>query len=56
MESTEPPFNEFKDIKKIGYNPAAIVIVPISGWHGDMLEPAINQALTDHSSIAHDVK
>ncbi|EDS33093.1 elongation factor 1-alpha 2 [Culex quinquefasciatus] len=35
MDSTEPPYNE-----KIGYNPAAFAIVPISGWHGDnMLEP-----------------
>jgi elongation factor 1-alpha len=26
-------------IKKIGYNPAAVAFVPISGWHGDnMLE------------------
>lgn len=28
-------------IKKIGYNPAAVAFVPISGWHGDnMLEPS----------------
>ncbi|KAJ8955444.1 hypothetical protein NQ318_003543 [Aromia moschata] len=28
-------------IKKIGYNPTAVVFVPISGWHGDnMLEPS----------------
>ncbi|PJE31396.1 elongation factor 1-alpha, partial [Pseudooceanicola lipolyticus] len=49
--STEPPFSEarFEEIKKevssyikkIGYNPAAVAFVPISGWHGDnMLEPS----------------
>lgn len=51
MDSTEPPYNEarFEEIKKevssyikkIGYNPAAVAFVPISGWHGDnMLEPS----------------
>uniref|UniRef100_A0AAY4CDU9 Tr-type G domain-containing protein n=1 Tax=Denticeps clupeoides TaxID=299321 RepID=A0AAY4CDU9_9TELE len=30
-------------IKKIGYNPATVAFVPISGWHGDnMLEPSTN--------------
>ncbi|KAM8798277.1 elongation factor 1-alpha 2 isoform 2-T2 [Eudromia elegans] len=30
-------------IKKIGYNPATVPFVPISGWHGDnMLEPSPN--------------
>jgi len=49
MDTTEPPFSEarYKEIvsevsayiKKIGYNPAAVAFVPISGWHGDnMLE------------------
>lgn len=49
MDSTEPPYSEtrFEEIKKevssyikkIGYNPAAVAFVPISGWHGDnMLE------------------
>lgn len=49
MDSTEPPFSGkryqeiTKDmgayIKKIGYNPASVAFVPISGWHGDnMLE------------------
>jgi len=49
MDSTEPPYSdkryeEIKSevsayVKKIGYNPAAIPFVPISGWHGDnMLE------------------
>lgn len=49
MDSTEPPYSEtrFEEIKKevssyikkIGYNPAAVPFVPISGWHGDnMLE------------------
>jgi elongation factor 1-alpha len=45
IDSTEPPysearFNEIKTevsgfIKKIGYDPAAVAFVPISGWHGD---------------------
>ncbi|XP_073471398.1 elongation factor 1-alpha, oocyte form isoform X2 [Aquarana catesbeiana] len=49
MDSTEPPYNQkrFEEItkevssyiKKIGYNPATVAFVPISGWHGDnMLE------------------
>ncbi|KAI3389941.1 hypothetical protein SNEBB_005823 [Seison nebaliae] len=49
MDSTEPPysekrFNEIKTevssvVKKIGYNPASVAFVPISGWNGDnMLE------------------
>ena len=49
MDSTEPPYSdkryeEIKSevsayVKKIGYNPASIPFVPISGWHGDnMLE------------------
>lgn len=51
MDSTEPPYHEARYeeikkevssyIKKIGYNPAAVAFVPISGWHGDnMLEPS----------------
>ncbi|XP_045182489.1 elongation factor 1-alpha-like [Mercenaria mercenaria] len=45
IDNTEPPysearFNEIKKevsgyVKKVGYNPAAVAIVPISGWHGD---------------------
>uniref|UniRef100_A0A4W4F174 Elongation factor 1-alpha n=1 Tax=Electrophorus electricus TaxID=8005 RepID=A0A4W4F174_ELEEL len=53
MDSTEPPYSQarFEEItkevsayiKKIGYNPAGVVFVPISGWHGDnMLEPSSN--------------
>jgi elongation factor 1-alpha len=49
MDSTEPPYSEsrFEEIKKevssyikkIGYNPASVPFVPISGWNGDnMLE------------------
>lgn len=49
MDTTEPPFGEkrFEEVvsevrnylKKIGYNPSAIPVVPISGFHGDnMLE------------------
>lgn len=51
MDSTEPPYSQarFDEIskevatylKKIGYNPKAVAMVPISGWHGDnMLEPS----------------
>jgi elongation factor 1-alpha len=53
MDSTEPPysgarFDEIQKevggfIKKVGYNPAAVAFVPISGWHGDnMLESSDN--------------
>ncbi|KAH8849672.1 Elongation factor 1-alpha, somatic form [Schistosoma japonicum] len=53
MDSTEPPFSEdrYKEIikevsgyiKKVGYNPAAVPFVPISGWHGDnMIEKSSN--------------
>uniref|UniRef100_A0A452QU95 Tr-type G domain-containing protein n=1 Tax=Ursus americanus TaxID=9643 RepID=A0A452QU95_URSAM len=53
MDSTEPAYSaaRFQEItkevsayvKKIGYNPAAVAFVPISGWHGDnMLEPSSN--------------
>ena len=49
------PFNKFQKrfseiekevsayVKKVGYNPKAVAILPISGWHGDnMLEPSEN--------------
>ncbi len=45
---SEERFNEIVKevssfIKKVGYNPAAVAFVPISGWHGDnMLEPSTN--------------
>ncbi|XP_067867379.1 elongation factor 1-alpha, oocyte form-like [Heterodontus francisci] len=53
MDSTEPPYSQKRYeeitkevstyIKKIGYNPAAVAFVPISGWHGDnMLEASSN--------------
>lgn len=53
MDSTQPPYSgarydEIKKevssyIKKIGYNPAAVAFVPISGWCGDnMLEESDN--------------
>ena len=53
MDSSEPPYSESRYeeikkevssyIKKIGYNPACVAFVPISGWHGDnMLEPSTN--------------
>merc|ERR1712226_312913 len=45
MDSTEPPYSQarFEEIskevagfiKKVGYNPAAVPFVPISGWPGD---------------------
>ncbi|CAI2725235.1 unnamed protein product [Schistosoma spindalis] len=53
MDCTEPPFSEdrYKEIvkevsgyiKKVGYNPASVPFVPISGWHGDnMVEKSSN--------------
>merc|ERR1712183_974214 len=53
MDSTEPPYSQarFEEIqkevsgfiKKVGYNPAAVAFVPISGWHGDnMIEASSN--------------
>jgi len=53
MDSTEPKFSEarFKEIskevgayvKKVGYNPTTVPIIPISGFHGDnMLEKSDN--------------
>jgi len=53
IDNTEPPYSEkrFKEIvtevkayvKKVGYNPASVAFVPISGWHGDnMIEPSKN--------------
>ncbi|KAG9508426.1 hypothetical protein GZH46_02516, partial [Fragariocoptes setiger] len=53
MDKTEPPFSQsrFEEIqkevsayvKKIGFNPAVVPFVPISGWNGDnMLEPSTN--------------
>merc|ERR1719228_1133394 len=53
MDSTEPKYSEdrFKEIhkevsayvKKVGYNPATVPILPISGFHGDnMLEKSDN--------------
>jgi len=53
IDNTEPPYSEarFNEIakeigqyvKKVGYNPAAVAIVPISGWHGDnMIEASSN--------------
>jgi len=53
MDSTEPPYSDkrFEEIKaevstfikKIGWNPAQIPFVPISGWNGDnMLEVSPN--------------
>merc|ERR1712226_882511 len=55
MDSTEPPYSKdrFEEIqkevsgfiKKVGYNPAAVAFVPISGWHGDnMFETSTNMA------------
>merc|ERR1719245_1848938 len=55
MDSTEPPSSQarFEEIskevsnfiKKVGYNPAAVAFVPISGWHGDnMLQTSQNMS------------
>merc|ERR1719402_1593949 len=55
IDNTEPPYSEsrFKEIekevqsylKKVGYNPASVPFVPISGWHGDnMIEPSSNMS------------
>merc|ERR1712098_346917 len=55
MDSTEPPCSQarFEEIskevsnfiKKVGYNPAAVPFVPISGWHGDnMIQPSTNMS------------
>merc|ERR1712134_95089 len=55
IDSTEPPYSQarFEEIqkevsgfiKKVGYNPAAVAFVPISGWHGDnMIEASTNMA------------
>merc|ERR1719175_46905 len=55
MDSTEPPYSQsrFEEIqkevsgfiKKVGYNPAAVAFVPISGWNGDnMLEKSPNMS------------
>merc|ERR1719361_1445931 len=55
MDSTEPPYSQarFEEIskevagfiKKVGYNPAAVPFVPISGWHGDnMIQASTNMS------------
>jgi elongation factor 1-alpha len=55
MDSTEPPYSEarFQEIqkevssylKKVGYNPATVAFVPISGWHGDnMIDKSSNMS------------
>jgi len=55
IDNTEPPyseqrFNEIKKevtsyVKKVGYNPAAVAFVPISGWVGDnMVDASTNMS------------
>ena len=55
MDSTEPPYSQsrFEEIqkevsgfiKKVGYNPAAVPFVLISGWHGvNMLQTSANMS------------
>jgi len=55
MDSTAPPYSKdrFEEIqkevsgfiKKVGYNPAGVPFVPISGWHGDnMLQTSANMS------------
>jgi len=66
MDSTAPPFSEarFKEItkevtgyiKKIGYNPKAVAMVPISGWNGDnMLEVSENMGWYKGWEITHTI-
>jgi len=63
MDSTEPKYSEdrFKEInkevtgyvKKVGYNPATVPIVPISGFNGDnMLEKSPNMPWWNKTKIA----
>jgi len=62
MDSTEPKYSEdrFKEItkeigayvKKVGYNPNTVPVVPISGFHGDnMLEKSANMSWWKKSKI-----
>lgn len=55
IDNTEPPyscdrFNEIAKeisayVKKVGYNPKSVAVVPISGWHGDnMIEESKNMS------------
>ncbi|KAJ8321755.1 hypothetical protein KUTeg_000226 [Tegillarca granosa] len=55
MDSTEPPYSEqrFNEIskevsayaKKVGYNPASVAFIPISGFHGDnMIDESKNMS------------
>jgi len=55
MDSTAPAYSQsrFEEIqkevsgfiKKVGYNPAGVAFVPISGWHGDnMLQTSANMS------------
>jgi len=55
IDNTEPPYSEARFgeiskeisayVKKVGYNPKEVAIVPISGWHGDnMIEASTNMA------------
>jgi len=55
IDNTEPPYSQarFDEIskevkayvKKVGYQPKAVPIVPISGWHGDnMVEASTNMS------------
>merc|ERR1712165_557329 len=55
MDSTEPPYSQarFEEIQKevsgfiekVGYNPAAVAFVPISGWHGDNMLEALDSII-----------
>nr|BAA11471.1 translation elongation factor 1 alpha [Hydra vulgaris] len=55
IDNTEPPysearFNEIKKeisayVKKVGYDPKTVPVLPVSGWHGDnMIEPSPNMS------------
>jgi len=54
---SEERYNEIvkevqKFIKKVGYAPEAVAMIPLSGWHGDnMLEPSANMPWFKGSTI-----
>jgi len=64
IDNTEPPYSEarFNEIakeisayvKKVGYNPKTVAVVPISGWHGDnMVEASANMGWYKGWNVEH---